>query len=200
MRLNEFVRQQTKWSAAEMENRGRILAHRALEIWPHHNADESLVAAEEVRELRRRAASRKPGSMSMDDSVAEVLYAIRDAIRELGESIEIIEGKSLCFYNAQSADFFAETLPMASYVRVLLPIDFEEIDDLKGMVGDVTAWKFLPNVTHTATAACLLTLGASSRFPRQLQWFAKHSTWYRSSPPSSRTYIPRTGTKAEYRA
>ena len=148
VRLNKFVRQQTKWSAAEMGNRGGILAHRALEIWPHHNADESLVVAEEVRELRRRAASRKPGSMTMDDSVAETLYAIRDAIRELGESIEIIEGKSLCFYNAQSADFFAETLPMASYVRVLLPIDFEEIDDPEGMAGDVTAWKFLPNVTH----------------------------------------------------
>ena len=165
VRLNEFVRQQTKWSAAEMENRGGILAHRALEVWPHHNADESLVVAEEVRELRRRAASRKPGSMSMDDSVAEILYAIRDAIRELGESIEIVEGKSLCFYNAQSADFFAETLPMASYVRVLLPIDFEEIVDPEGMAGDVTAWKFLPNVTHR-DCGVFIDIGSKQSIPK----------------------------------
>ncbi len=148
VRLNEYVRKQTKWTASEMEERGNILAHRALDIWPHHNADERLVIAEEIRELRLRSASRKPDSINMDSSVAEVLYGIRDAIRQLGESIEIVEGNSLCFYDAQSAGFFAETLPMASYVRVLLPIDFDEIDDPEGMAGDVTAWKFLPNVTH----------------------------------------------------
>ena len=165
VRLNEFVRQQTKWTVAEMDKRGDILAHRALEIWPHHNAEESLVVAEEVRELRRRAASTKPGSMRMDDSVAEVLYAIRDAIRELGESIEIVEGKSLCFYDAQSADFFAETLPMSSYVRVLLPIDFEEIDDPEGMAGDVTAWKFLPNVTHR-DCGVFIDIGSKQSIPK----------------------------------
>ena len=148
VRLNGFVRRQTQWTAAEMEERGAILARRALQIWPHHNADEGLVVAEEVRELRRRAAAIQPDSMNMDDSAAEILYATRDAIRELGDSIEIIEGKSLCFYNDQSADFFAETLPMASYIRLLLPIDFAEIVDPEGMAGDVTAWKFLPNVTH----------------------------------------------------
>lgn len=148
VRLNGFVRRQTQWTAAKMEERGGILCSRALQIWPHHNADEGLVVAEEVRELRRRAVAIQPDSMSMDDSAAEILYATRDAIRELGDSIEIIEGKSLCFYNAQSADFFAETLPMAGYIRLLLPIDFAEIVDPEGMAGDVTAWKFLPNVTH----------------------------------------------------
>ena len=167
VRLNEFVRQQTKWTAAEMDKRGGILAHRALEIWPHHNADESLVVAEEVRELRRRAASRKPDSMSMDDSVSKVLYAIRDAIRELGESIEIIEGKSLCFYDAQSAVFFAETLPMASYVRLLLPLDFEEIDDPERVAADVTAWKFLPNVTHR-DCGVFIDIGSQESIPKAL--------------------------------
>ncbi|MCY4575467.1 MAG: DUF262 domain-containing protein, partial [Chloroflexi bacterium] len=165
VRLNEFVRRQTKWTADVMESRSGILAHRALQIWPHHNADESLVVAEEVRELRRRAATRRPGSMNMDDSVAGILYAIRDAIHELGESIEIVEGKSLCFYNAQSADFFAETLPMSSYVRVLLPIDFEEIDDSEGMAGDVTAWKFLPNVTHR-DCGVFIDIGSKQSIPK----------------------------------
>ncbi len=148
VRLNEYVRQQTQWTATEMEKRGRTLAHRALDIWPHHNADERLVLAEEIRELRTRSDRRKSDSIRMSASVAELLYAIRDSIRELGESIEIVEGNSLCFYNAQSAGFFAETLPMASYVRILLPIDFEEIDDPEGVGSDVTAWKFLPHVTH----------------------------------------------------
>ncbi len=165
VRLNAFVRQQTKWSADEMESRGGILAHRALEIWPHHNADENLVVAEEVRELRRRAASTKPDNLTMDDSVAEILFEIRDAILELGESIVIVEGKSLCFYSAQSADFFVETLPMSSYVRILLPIDFEEVDDPEGMAGDVAAWKFLPNVTHR-DCGVFIDIGSAQPIPK----------------------------------
>ena len=165
VRLNEYVKKQTKWTASEMEERGNILAHRALDIWPHHNADERLVIAEEIRELRLRSASRQPDAINMDSSVAEVLYGIRDAIRELGESIEIVEGNSLCFYDAQSAGFFAETLPMASYVRILLPIDFEEIDDPEGMAGDVTAWKFLPNVTHR-DCGVFIDVGSQQSIPK----------------------------------
>ena len=148
VRLNGYVRQQTRWTACEMEERASILAHWAIGIWPHHNADEKLVLAEEIRELRTRSAARKPDGTSMGASVAEIFFGIRDAIREVGDSIEIVERNSLCFYDAQSAGFFAETLPMASYVRILLPIDFEEIDDPEGLAGDVTAWKFLPYVTH----------------------------------------------------
>ena len=165
VRLNEYVRQQTEWTASTMEERGRTLAHRSLDIWPHHNADERLVIAEEIRELRTRSAARKPDSTNMDTSVAEILYGIRDAIRELGESIEIVEGNSLCFYDAQSAGFFAETLPMASYVRILLPIDFEEIDDPEGVARDVTVWKFLPNVSHR-DCGVFIDIGSEQSIPK----------------------------------
>ena len=148
VRLNRFVAQRTNWTASELEERGRVLAHRALEIWPHHNADEKLILAEEIRELRSRSASRSLDHTNMNASVAEVLGGMRVAIDELGESIEVVEGNSLCFYDAQSAGFFAEMLPMAGYLRILLPIDFEEIDDPERMARDVTAWKFLPNVVH----------------------------------------------------
>ena len=165
VRLNEYVRQQAEWTASTMDERGRTLAHRALDIWPHHNADERLVIAEEIRELRTRSAARKPDSINMDASVAEILYGIRDAIRELGESIEIVEGNSLCFYDAQSAGFFAETLPMATYVRILLPIDFEEIDDPEGVARDVTVWKFLPNVTHR-DCGVFIDIGSEQSIPK----------------------------------
>ena len=165
VRLNKYVRQQTKWTAHEMEKRACILAHRALDIWPHHNADEGLVLAAEIRELRTRSAARKADSINMDASVAEIFYGIRDAIPEVGDSIEIVEGNSLCFYNAQSAGFFVETLPMSSYVRVLLPIDFEEIDDPEGLARDVTEWKFLPNVTHR-DCGVFMDIGCQQAIPK----------------------------------
>ena len=115
--------------------------------------------------MRTRSAAKKPDSMNMDDSVAEILYGIRDGIRGLGESIEIVEGNSLCFYDAQSAGFFAETLPMSSNVRILLPIDFEEIDDPEGVARDVTAWKFLPNVTHR-DCGVFIDIGSKQSIPK----------------------------------
>ena len=148
VRLNLFVREQTKWRAGEMEKRGRVLAKRALEIWPHHDADHELILEEERRDLRARASRRSLESVTMISSVRDTLLEIRDAIRQLGDPIEIIEGRSLCYYDAQTASFFAETLPMSGYVRVLLPIDFEEAEDPEGVAQDVTNWKFLRNVTH----------------------------------------------------
>ncbi len=165
VRLNEFVRQKDEWTSLEMEERGKALAQRALDIWPHHNADERLVVAEEIRELRTRSAARKADSINMDGSSSLILYGIRDAIRELGEAIEIVEGNSLCFYDAQSAGFFAETLPMSGYVRILLPIDFEEIDDPEGVAKDVTAWKFLPNVTHR-DCGVFIDIGSQQSIPK----------------------------------
>ena len=148
VRLNGYVRNQMQWTVAEMEERGSDLAARAIEIWPHHNADEKLILAADLRDLRARSADRKPESIRMRASVREILYSIRDSVREIGDSIEIVEGRSLCYYDAETADFLVETLPMARYVRILLPIDYEEVHDPDGVAKDVTAWKFLPNVTH----------------------------------------------------
>ena len=148
VRLNEYVRNQIQWTAAQMEERGRLLAMRAVDIWPHHDADEKLILAEEIRDLRTRSERRSADNLTMRDSVRNLFYAIRDATRELGDSIEIVEHRSLSYYDANSGGFFAESLPMAYSVRVLLPIDFDEIDDPEGVAGDVSAYKFLPNVTH----------------------------------------------------
>ncbi len=148
VRLNRLVAQRTNWTASEMEERGRALAHRALEIWPHHDANEELILVEEIRELRARSASRSLNQTDLNARVAEIIDGMRAAMVELGESIEVVERHSVCFYNAQSATFFVELLPMAGYIRILLPIDFEEVDDPQRMARDVTAWKFLPNVVH----------------------------------------------------
>ena len=71
-----------------MEERGWLLATRAADIWPHHDTDENLILADELRELRVRSGGRSPDSLMMRDSVRDLLYAIRDATRELGDSIE----------------------------------------------------------------------------------------------------------------
>ena len=147
VRLNEYVRSQQQWSVSEMKERGCILAKHALKIWPHHEVDEDLLRQEDVQDLRKRALKRNASSLRMRNSVQTLLYGIRESIRTLVDPIEVIEHKSICYYN-DSARFFAETLPMAWYVRLLLPIDFDEADDPDGVAVDATKYKFLPNVIH----------------------------------------------------
>ena len=147
VRLNEFVRDQTRWTPTEMAERGRQLGRRALKIWPDHGADERLVAEDRLRDLRKKSVEKNSDDLNMRPGVRSLLYDIRDSLQELGESVEVVERKSLCFYDG-TANFIAEILPMSRYVRVLIPIDFDEVHDPDGMANDVTHWKFLPNVVH----------------------------------------------------
>ena len=165
VRLNEYVRNKPVWTASEMEERGSMLADRAVEVWPHHGADQELILASELQDLRMPATRKSLDSLNIGESAHDTFYAIRDSIRSLGESIEIVEGRSLCYYDAVTANFFAETLPMAGYVRVLLPIDFEEVVDPEGMAKDVTAWKFLTHVTHRDCGVFLDVWGQESLPP-----------------------------------
>ena len=147
VRLNRYVREQEEWTVSEMQTRGRLLAQRAVEIWPYHLADPKLVHEEAIRDLQVRASQRNWEELEMSDSVRALLRAVKELFGDIGESIEVIENKSVCFYD-NAANFFAELLPMSYYLRVLVPLDFDEVDDPEGLASDVKAWKFLPNVTH----------------------------------------------------
>ena len=147
VRITKYVKDQERWGIEEMRERGRILAERALEIWPHHDADEKLVLEERRRELKTRAGQRSASSLVMSENVRRLLTATQSAIYELGPSIEVIENRSVCYYD-DSASFFAELLPRAYYVRLLIPLDFDEVEYPDGLANNVTAWKFLTHVTH----------------------------------------------------
>ena len=147
VRLNKSVSNQTQWTAVQMEKRGRELVDRALEIWPFHNADEEKIQEADVRELRKRAAMRDASSLSMKKYVRELVGRIQESIRAFGDVIEVVEDKSVCCY---APSFFAELLPMKNHVRVILPLEFGQVDNPSGLsIHDASTWKFVPNRTHT---------------------------------------------------
>ena len=147
VRLNEDVRDQTRWTATEIEARGARLATRALGIWPHHEADAQSIQAADVRELRKRSAKQNASELEMDDVVRQMLDEIRTSIRGFTEVIEVIERKSVCCYGPE---FFAELMPMRQSVRIILPLDFSEVEKSDGLsVHDASTWRFVPNRVHT---------------------------------------------------
>ncbi len=82
----------------------------------------------------------------MGQDVRGLLRKILQAVHELGDIIELIEHKSVCCYGP---DVFAELLPMKGYLRVILPLDRDEIEDPGELqVQDASGWKFVSNRVH----------------------------------------------------
>ena len=147
VRLNRYVREQERWTVSEMQTRGNLLAKRAKEIWPYHNADPGLIQEKIVRDLQNRASQKNWQDLEMSNAARNLLRKLKESLSVIGESIEVIENRSVCFYT-KAGNFFVELLPMSYNLRLLVPIDFDEVDDPEGVAQDVKTWKFLPNVTH----------------------------------------------------
>ncbi|MCY4166479.1 MAG: DUF262 domain-containing protein [Gammaproteobacteria bacterium] len=148
VRLNRDIKDAERWTPKEIDARGKRLAAQALQIWPHHKADATSIQEAERRDLIKRASKHNPSELKMDKAARQVLDRILASVRRLGDVIEVIEQRSVCCYYGTS--FFAEILPMSGYVRVMLPLDFNEVAKPEGLnVSDSSSWKFVPNRVHT---------------------------------------------------
>lgn len=157
VRLNEYVRNQEQWTELQMRERGESLAHRALSVWPHHQANADRVRVEEVKELRERAAIRDSSSLKMSDAVRGLLNATEQKVAELGDVIPVIERTSICCY---VPEFFVEILPMRHSIRLILPLEFDEVEVPDSLyAADTTDWKFVPKRVHTE---CTMLVGVWS--------------------------------------
>ena len=146
VRLNQYVREQERWTACEMQERGKRLTERALDIWPYHNVNDQNIQAAVTLELQSRAANRKAEELEIAGDVRTLLLAMLGEIRELGNFIEIVENKSVCIY---CPGFLSELLPMGSQLRILLPLEFNEIETPDGVsITDASTWRFVPNRVH----------------------------------------------------
>ena len=147
VRLNQDVRDSALWTAQEIRERGDRLAARSIHVWPHHEANEDLIQEADIDELRTRAAQRNADDLEMNEGIRRVLDAIRTVIGEMVDVIEVIERKSVCCYGP---DFFAELIPMRRSVRVLLPLEFSEIEIPDGLtVIDASTWRCVSYRSHT---------------------------------------------------
>ena len=134
VRLNYYVRNQGAVDGRPNEERGTIFARRALEIWPYPQVDMGLVRDKDVAELRAQSSLRDASSLAMSADVREVLEALQESICTLGDTIAVIENRSVCYYDGSGA-FFAEcclwlitsgfSFPSHS-TRWMIPMDWQE--------------------------------------------------------------------------
>ncbi|MCY3883372.1 MAG: DUF262 domain-containing protein [Gammaproteobacteria bacterium] len=147
VRLNQDVRDEQNWTAAQIETRTERLAAQALQVWPHHGADQESIQKADLRDLRKRASERNVSDLTMSDRVRQILDEVLRATDDIADVIKVIERRSVSCYGPE---FFAELMPMGSSVRVILPLEFSDAMESEGTtVYDASTWKYVPNRVNT---------------------------------------------------
>ena len=140
VRLNKYIREQDEWTQTQMKERGTLLAKRAVSVWPALKVDQSLVAAAEQQEMAERAARRSVDDVEMSTVARSLFDELRKHILAMGGHVlELAEAKTVSYHGP---DFFIEVLPRKRRLVLLLPLEFNEIDDAHGIASDATEWKF----------------------------------------------------------
>jgi predicted transport protein len=146
VRLNKFVREQEEWTGREMQRRSVLLAEQAIRVWPALMVDASVVKQIEQERLRRRAAKRNVTAVPMSEPAKVLFEALRGRVLSIDpEATEMAESKSVSYHGP---GFFLEVLPRKKCLTLLLPLDFNEVQDVAGIASDATQWNFITNAQY----------------------------------------------------
>ena len=161
LRLNRFIREQPRWTAAEIETRGKALAKQAVGVWPGLVVDMDAVRQADLEERRAVAAQYSVEKVGFDPEGRALFDSIRPHLLALGEDVlELCTAKSVVY---RVYDHFLEILPRTKYILLFANIDFDETDDPSGLVRDASDWAFVTNATESGDV--LFWLKDASQIP-----------------------------------
>jgi uncharacterized protein with ParB-like and HNH nuclease domain/predicted transport protein len=147
LRLNRFIREQGRWTAEEIEARGKLLAQQAVKVWPSLSVDMDAVRAAELEERRAAAEQFTVESMGFDPEARVLFDALRSQLMALGDDVVELCGSKSVVYRV--FDFFLEVLPRTRRVLLLMNLDFDEVDDPSGIARDASDQAFITNASES---------------------------------------------------
>lgn len=146
VRLNQDIRDEPKWTPEEMEPRGNRLAERALTIWPCLEADESVIRAMELEELKAKAERRSISQVPMSPDAAALFEALRTRLHAaFPDVIEAAEHKSVSYHDPE---FFLEVIPRKRGIVLVVDLDFNEVEVGAGLAKDASDRSFVMHASH----------------------------------------------------
>jgi predicted transport protein len=153
VRLNKLIREQLAWTPLEMDQRSEELARRALLIWPSLVVEQALIHKPQEAEIRERAQRRDVSKVPMSPAARHLFEILREKIKTLDtDIIELAEQRSVSYHERA---FFLEVIPRKNQIGLLLPLEFNEIQDPSGVVEDASLWKFIVNAAHEGRAGII---------------------------------------------
>ncbi|MEI4234827.1 DUF262 domain-containing protein [Roseovarius sp. D22-M7] len=146
VRLNQDIRDKPKWTPQEMEPRGKRLADRALNIWPRLDADEAVIRAMELEELKAKAQRRSISQVPMSAAAAALFEALRAQLQvAFPDVIEAAEHKSVSYHDPE---FFLEVIPRKHGLVLVVDLDFNEVEANDGLAEDASDRSFVMYASH----------------------------------------------------
>lgn len=147
LRLNRSIREQGRWTATEIEARGKALAQQAVKVWPGLSVDLDAVREAEMEERRASAARYSIETVGFDPEARVLFEAIRPHLMALGDDVlELCGAKSVVY---RVFDHFVEVLPRSRRIQLLVNIDFDDIDDPSGLARDASDNAFVANASES---------------------------------------------------
>ena len=147
LRLNKFIREQNKWTATEIEERGKYWADRATKIWPALVVDEAAIKKAELEDKKAVAAKYTVESLDLDEIARPLFDELRPQIVAIDlNAVELFSSKSVSY---RVYDFFVEVLPRKHRLLLLLNLDFSECNDPSGLASDATDNAWISNASES---------------------------------------------------
>ena len=147
LRINHFIRESTKWTVIEIEERGKRLSQQASKIWPMLAVDIDTVRQIELEEHQMEGSNFSIDSIGFDAEARALFDNIRPLILALGDDVFEQCGEKSVVYRV--FDHFVEILPRAKYILLLVNTDFEDTDDPSGIARDASDRAFVTNASKS---------------------------------------------------
>lgn len=147
LRLNKFIREQSTWDGKTIEQRGKLLAEKAVTIWRPLVVDLLAVKQRELEEHKAFAANYRIEDLELDDIAKKLLEALRPQIEVFGEDVVELPNNRSVIYRV--FDFFVEIIPRKQRLSLLLNLDFADCEDPSGRARDATEFAFIIGATET---------------------------------------------------
>src|SRR5690606_11979476 len=146
LRLNRFIREQSTWDAKTIEQRGKLLAEKAVTVWCPLVVDLLAVKQRELEEHKALAANYRIENLELDETAKQLLEALRPQIQALGaDVVELPNDRSVIY---RVFDFFVEIIPRKQRLSLLLNLDFADCEDSSGKARDATEYAFIIGATE----------------------------------------------------
>jgi predicted transport protein len=146
LRLNKFVKNQMRWTQAEIEKRGKQLASSALKIWGEIQIDEDMVRQAKLARMQKEASEYNEESLGLEDSTKPLFAALREEILSIGtDVVEIFRSKSVTY---RVFDYFVEVIPRKQHLTLLFNMDFEDCEDPSQLARDASNKAFIINASE----------------------------------------------------
>ena len=147
LRLNKFIREQSAWDGTTIEQRGKLLAEKAVTVWRPLVVDLLAVKQRELEEHKDFAANYRIEDLGLDDIAKNLLEALRPQIQAFGEDVVELPNDRSVIYRV--FDFFVEIIPRKQRLSLLLNLDFADCEDPSGRARDATEFAFIIGATET---------------------------------------------------